>query len=1563
MYKFLLFVVYLKNRIKRCMKYAKIKYLSLFFALINGIINVETMKGVMIMIKLMNYTLPSGIALKMHMQNTKDGMIGIVNYKKRNINTISEEHLTLKEEDLVDGNNIDCVIGDNYQLLKSDTGEVIYDFHVDRTIFKDESILDIINDTDKRLVKFYFEDVLICQAKESPKTDDMFKNRNSFKGVLHSNGDLMIVRFTPLHEHSMYSIDDAINHVSAIAKKTEYYSALSDHGNMYATLKFNDAMKKLDKKPIFAFEGYIEDLDDDIILRQPRELNTDEEIKEYKQKHCNGRHILFIAKNMTGFHNLIKLTSAGHDFFYNKPHIRYDVLEKYSEGVICTSACMGGSLPKAIMKHDKKKVDEFIQEMIRIFGKDDFYLEIQRHETLEMLKPRMKGVPLSLDDMKKMNISYVTEEFLGEDLINEIIKNDTTGEYSTKEDFFEKMIKTYKNYVKTRWKFSVNSYIDFLCSLSPVIEKNKEKILKKFDFDITSDYNYEVDKKLVSDVKFYLEESEINNTILELSKEYGLKIVATTDAHYTNEEDLEIHELWLCRQNAKTNINSSWRRKYPGERYHIQTSDEMVSLFADIPEALDNTLEIAEKCNVSLDNDEYFLPKFPLPKGFKDEITYFKYLCRKGYDERFKGTDIYDSAEYRERLKFEIDTIERMGFPGYFLIVQDFIKWAQDDHVTDHVETYFPSTHYNLEEIPEFYKTKDFKIYIGPGRGSAAGSLVSYCLGITQVNPIQFDLLFERFLNPSRISMPDIDIDIDEELRNHVFNYTRVKYGEKNTSRIITFNTATPKNAVGIAQRLLDMDLSLKDEISETIPTAPKTSFKSTFKESVEFNELYKGNDKAKKCIDYAMKFEDFIVTTGQHACGFLITPTAVTDYVPQIYLKDTEGIPQLTTQWDKDECESMGVLKMDFLGLRTLSIIRHSLDQINEIRKSKGQNEIEIYDIPIFDKNIYKCISTGDTSGMFQIESPGMQDLMKRLYKDADSKNFNGAEGFDRLSAALALYRPGPMDEIDNYIKNMETGDVYYEDPRLEKRLKDTYGIIVYQEQAMLICRDLAGFSEGQADKVRKGMAKKIDSILREYREYFIYGSVDHNIKGCINNGISEESAISIWEKMEKFGRYAFNKSHSVAYAFVTAYSAWITNYYPVIYMAAVLTSFTGNKDKLQHYLNVAKNRKIELLQPDINLSGAHFTAEDDKIRIGLMGISGIGKTTAKIIAEREKNGMFKSYYDLIYRMMKAGAPLNKGNLEALIYSGALDSLEYNRQTKVEAIEMLSNLLSLFKPHYASGQMTLLDYIENNPRTKNLAIRDTYEKFKDIKLEKQKEMPKQKMLSLEKKHAGFYITEHPLDEYNAILDKELKITHIQEFLPEIIEDEYGNTEVRFSEKALRKHKVKIAGILSNVMTFYTKKDNKPLSVFTIEDSTGSVDAVIFDDNRKNYLDLIKDDSILIIEGVLQVRNEKTQMVVNSMMPIEEAQRSRGVERIVIRSEDDYKTFAKKFNQLMKILTAHKAPKGERGVTICLQNKKLYKNESGTKELSIRCKWSQQLQMEIQELFVDVSQESQRKRF
>ena len=452
MYKFLLFVVYLKNRIKRCMKYAKIKYLSLFFALINGIINVETMKGVMIMIKLMNYTLPSGIALKMHMQNTKDGMIGIVNYKKRNINTISEEHLTLKEEDLVDGNNIDCVIGDNYQLLKSDTGEVIYDFHVDRTIFKDESILDIINDTDKRLVKFYFEDVLICQAKASPKTDDMFKNRNSFKGVLHSNGDLMIVRFAPLHEHSMYSIDDAINHVSAIAKKTEYYSALSDHGNMYATLKFNDAMKKLDKKPIFAFEGYIEDLDDDIILRQPRELKTDEEIKEYKQKHCNGRHILFIAKNMTGFHNLIKLTSEGHDFFYNKPHIRYDVLEKYSEGVICTSACMGGSLPKAIMKHDKKKVDEFIQEMIRIFGKNDFYLEIQRHETLEMLKPRMKGIPLSLDDMKKMNISSVTEEFLGEDLINEIIKNDTTGEYTTKEDFFEKMLKTYKNYVKTRWK-------------------------------------------------------------------------------------------------------------------------------------------------------------------------------------------------------------------------------------------------------------------------------------------------------------------------------------------------------------------------------------------------------------------------------------------------------------------------------------------------------------------------------------------------------------------------------------------------------------------------------------------------------------------------------------------------------------------------------------------------------------------------------------------------------------------------------------------------------------------------------------------------------------------------------------------------------------------------------------------------------------------------------------------------------------------------------------------------------------------------------------------------------
>lgn len=1826
------------------------------------------------MIQLKKYTLPSGTELNIHIQKTKEGFDAKIMYNDNLVNKLNVDILHLQENEIVDGFDIECITNGFHLVRKSDK-TLIYDYSNEKTIFGKSTFIDIVYDKEIQKANFMFNDLLLCHANLSAESKKMFDRRDRFKGVLYKTGEVMIVRYASLHEHSTYSIDDAINTIESIAEYTEYYSALSDHGNMYGALKFNSAMQKFGKKPIFGFEGYIEDFDEDIKFYTNQEFESEEDKKEYQRKHCKGRHILFLAKNQTGFKNLIKLTTEGQEFKYNRPHLRYDILDKYHEGLICTTACFGGTLPKALLAKNDKLVKKYIEQMISWFGKDDFYIEIQRHETKDMITKRASETPIDIRDIRKMNIDFVSEKFLGKTIINEIISDlkDDDEDLKSPEAIIKYIQDNYKRYLKSVRSFNLNFYVDFICSQFPAIEKHRDEIVKKFNFVTDKKFhNYDIDKKLVTDVLYYFEEDYVNKKLIALAREYDLKIIATNDSHYSGKDDGLLHELWLCKQNKKT-MNSADHRQFPGEGYHLYSSDEMAELFKDMPEALDNTLEIAEKCNVSLKVDEYFLPDFPLPEGFNSQLEYFKHLCSKGFAERFKGTDKYRNKTYIDRMKFEIATIERMGFPSYFLIVQDFIKWSQDDKVAEHVETYFPKNHYNLDEIPDTYKAKDFKIYIGPGRGSAAGSLVAYCLGITQIDPIEFDLLFERFLNPSRISMPDIDTDIDDELRHYVFNYTRIKYGYENTSRIIAFSTAKPKAAVGIVQRNLDMPLDIKDKICDTIPNAPKTSFKSTMKESIEFNELYKNDEEAKKCIDYAMKLENLVTGITQHACfdedtlittdkglkkiseikcgdnvlthnnrfkpvvdvmvnesddiydicvnstlptrvtgnhpfytrksrdekphwknvknldygdligiainnneiipegnlpfdkedfwlflgrlvpncwatapyfycnkdkreyeytlvlfkelnikyshqecdnyhcfkledadeflnyfksfgnnifdkhlnkdilnlprnllkafvygftvacqqdtyalsvnnkelavgviqaiaksyhrycsvkvnshfttmlnnskvshseyrisysdfiqnrhnafyennylwvpfkskektslkkemynltvlddssyiangmivhncGFLITPTPVTDYIPQILLKDNQGIEQLTTQWDKDECEAMGCLKMDYLGLRTLSLIRHSLFYINKIRESQGNKPLDMYDIDIYDKKIYEYISTGDTGGVFQIESPGMKNLMVQLFKDCHSKSFTGKEGFNRLSAAIALYRPGPMDEIGNYLLNMANpDDIHYETPLLKKRLKETYGVIVYQEQAMLICRDLAGFSEGDADKVRKGMAKKVDSILSEYREYFIYGSVDKGIKGCINNGISEEVASSIWEKMEKFGSYAFNKSHSVAYAFLVAYTAWLACYYPNIYMSSLLTSFTNNSEKLQEYLNITKYRNINILPPDINNSFIEYTPDGSDIRIGLMGISGIGKITESIIEEREENGEFTGLFNVMERMTRRGKSLNKKNLEALIYSGTFDSFGLTRNTMINAIESYSEKLSFIKPAIMQGQMTLFDYVESNPRTKNIPqVREYYKGLRNVEIEMYAEIEKQTMLKLEREYAGIYITEHPLDEYSDILQKEHYI-NIEKFLPETSEDMDGNIIINFSEMAKRKKVVKVAGVMMNVETFYTKKDNKPLSVFTLEDTTGSIGCIVFNETRANCLELIESNTLVAIEGQLQIRDEKTQLVVRSIIPINSVGKQTGIEHVLIVLPDDELEMRSKFTKFTNIAKNYEAKDNDFKTKI---HYKLGTSPSAVvKVLNTRVKWCASLMAELSELFTDI---------
>lgn len=1506
--------------------------------------------------KLKNYNLPLNTDITIHIKNGKEGLDALILYNENQVNAFNAEKLNLLENEKVDGFNIECVI-DGYQLVKkesnsSTTKRVLFDFSDKKTIFGKSTFIDVIYERETNILYFKFKDIIISQGSLPEKLLSLFERRNQFIGILSDNGEVRLVRYAPLHEHSAYSIDDAINKISAIAEYSEYYAALSDHGNMYGTLKFNNAMQNKGKKPIFGFEGYIENFDKDIKFFTNESLDTEEKELEYKRKHCQRRHILFLAKNQEGFKNLIKLTTEGQLFKYSRPHIRYDILDKYHKGIVCTSACFGGTLPKALLAKNDELVHRYIEQMIKWFGKDDFYIEIQRHETKDMIMKRISEQEFSIDDLIKLNISYITEDFLGKELVNSLLK-EFKNDYNSINEILDFIYSNYKKYVKIRDAFSIDTYLEFICSLSQTFKKNKKELIKKFNFSPNLNWSKDIDKKLIADVIFYHEEEFVNKNLIALAKQYGLKIVATTDSHYTDPEDSYLHELWLCRQTKKMTINRPDRRRFPGEHYELMSSEQMVELFKDIPEALDNTLEIAEKCNVSLKVDEYFLPEFPLPEGFSTQLEYFKYLCSKGFAQRFKGTPKYRSKEYIDRMKFEIETIERMGFPSYFLIVQDFIKWAQDDHVADHVEDYFPKAYYNLDEIDDLYKAKDFQIYIGPGRGSAAGSLVAYCLGITQIDPIQFDLLFERFLNPSRISMPDIDTDIDDELRHHVFNYTRVKYGYDHTSRIVTFSTAQPKAAIGIIQRVMGLPIEMKDKIADTIPSAPKTTFASSMKESVEFAELYNSNQEARKIIDIAKKFEGLPTAVSQHACGFLITPTPVTDYIPQILLKDKQGIPQLTTQWDKDECEAMGCLKMDYLGLRTLSLIRHSLDYVNKIRTNNGETPMGIYDIPIFDKDVYKFISTGDTGGVFQIESGGMKNLMIQLYKDSASSKFTGEEGFNRLSAAIALYRPGPMDEIPNYIANMMNPEnIHYDTPQLKKRLADTYGIIVYQEQAMLICRDLAGFSEGQADKVRKGMAKKIDSILQEYREYFIYGSADKGIKGCINNGVNEDIAKTIWDKMEKFGRYAFNKSHSVAYAFLVAKTAWLAYYYPNIYMSALLTSFKNNADKLREYLNISKAKGISILPPDINMSDVDYTPEDKNIRIGLMGLKGIGSITSHIIEERNKNGEFKSIIDLITRMMKANHSLNKANLEALVYSGALDRFDGTREAKLKGIEKILNKLKLVSGAYSIGQMTLFDFVLENPRIpENHPIRKEYEVLRDIPIDDIAEMDKQFMLQKEKEVAGIYITEHPIESYKQILENE-GYTSIIKFLPETIEDIYGNTQIKFSNMALKKQSVKIAGVINEHNTYYTKKDSKPLSVFTVEDDTGIVECVCFDETRKNCVHLLEENNIIAIEGQLQVKDDKTQLIVRSIIPISQVGKKTGIDNVYVESPKDETEGRRLFKEfLTPVLNKYAAKEDDYETTV---HYILWNGKDHVMKTKVR--WCNSLMSELKSVFVVVEQ-------
>ncbi|HCS76166.1 MAG TPA: DNA polymerase III subunit alpha [Clostridiales bacterium] len=882
------------------------------------------------------------------------------------------------------------------------------------------------------------------------------------------------------------------------------------------------------------------------------------------------------------------------------------------------------------------------------------------------------------------------------------------------------------------------------------------------------DYYLEIQRHKIS------VEEKVNPQIIRLSRELGIRLVATTDSHYVNKEDSSIHLCHLCIGTKSTVDHPA--RKFNGTCYHLQTADEMEKRFNDIPEALDSTLEILYKCrNFKIETGNINTPKFEIPAPFTSDEEYFTHLCREGMKRRF-GSNI--SKEYQNRIDYEISVIKQMGYCGYFLIVQDFINWA-----------------------------KSHGVMVGPGRGSAAGSLAAYAMGITEIDPIKYGLLFERFLNPERVSYPDIDTDFSKAGRPKVIDYVRQKYGEASVSKIIDISCLRSRVVIRDVSRVLGFPPSFGDKISKAIPDDPKISLRGAMDNSQELQKMYQSNPDVQKVWNIALKLEGLPRGVSIHACGTIIAPSAVNNFLPQEIAKDRQtGERAWVTQYPGPQCEEMGLLKMDFLGLRTLDVISNTLELI---KKTTGKS-ITFSQIPINDPRSYQSLRLGKTDGVFQMESSGMTNLMKDMFYDVSDSDTpqKGNEYFERLIAAVALYRPGPMDEIPRYIENMKTGNITYDTPKLEQVLKNTYGVLVYQEQAMMTVRILAGFSKGQSDIIRKGMAKKKAEILDEYGEYFIHGSEEHdgkhpekqlNIAGCIKNGIPETTARIIWDKMKKFGAYAFNKSHACAYAVLGAKTAWLSTHYPVEFMASNLDSFIGNADKIHGYVRKCRQNKILILPPDINKSYSWFNIESKGIRFAMNAVKDVGDVCAvNIENEKEARGKFSSLSDFLYRMARY-QKINKKSIEALIYSGALDCFDGTRAGKISAIPAMDQMI-------ANVQKTDFDQV-------SLFGNSGTDRFEPISVPEKEEFDSIFLASREEEYLGI-IEHYPTIKYRKLLQRKHAVT-IERLL---------NT---------REKTYVFEGIVKNFRDIPFKTDpTKGIYVFVLEDETGSINCVIYRDRN-----------------------------------------------------------------------------------------------------------------------------------
>ncbi len=1067
--------------------------------------------------------------------------------------------------------------------------------------------------------------------------------------------------FVHLHVHSEYSLLDGMSRIKDLPVRAKELGmkaiAITDHGNMFGAVEFYKECKKNDIKPIIGCEVYVAPRS-----RFQKEPNID----------SGYNHLILLAKNKTGYQNLTKLVSLSYiDGFYYKPRIDLEILEKYSEGLVCLSACLAGSLSQAILKNDMEEAERIALWHKNIF-KGDYYIEIQ-HNGLQK---------------------------------------------------------------------------QVLC----------------------------------------------NQKLIELAKKLDIPLVATNDAHYLKKEDSYNHEILLCIQTGKK-ISDEDRMRFETDEFYIKSPEEMEDYFSSIPEAVENTVKIAEKCNYDFEFGVTKLPNYDVPEEFETHADYFKKLCYDGLKNRY-GENPTD--EVKERLEYEISVIEKMGYVDYFLIVWDFINYA-----------------------------KSVGIPVGPGRGSGAGSIAAYAIGITDIDPIKYNLIFERFLNPERISMPDFDVDFCYERRQEVIDYVARKYGSDHVSQIITFGTMSARMVIRDVGRVLDYPYSETDKLAKMVPMEIHITIKKALEQNPEFKEVYETDPQVRNLLEIAMGLEGLPRQASTHACGVVITKNPVDTYVP-LYVNDGN----ITTQYTMTLLEELGLLKMDFLGLRTLTVIS---DTIKLVKANRG---IDVkFDEDMSDPEVYKLWAEGKSVGIFQFESQGMTNFMKELKPDS----------LEDIIAGVSLYRPGPMDQIPRYIKGkLNPGHNEYTHPALEPILNVTYGCMVYQEQVMQIVRDLAGYSLGRADLVRRAMGKKKLDVMAKEREYFIHGQTDENgniiIPGCVRNGIDEQSANKIFDEMAEFAKYAFNKSHAAAYSVVSYRTAYLKVYYKEEFMAATLNSFLGNLDKVPVYIDECKRLNIEILKPNINESFTKFTVQNGKIRFGLGSIKNVGIAAINsIVEERQENGEFKSFHDFCERIKDKG--VNKKCIEGLIKAGCFDELGKTRATLLASFENILDTINQEGRNSLENQVTMFDFAIDNSDE----IKYNYTELKELE--------QRELLSMEKEMLGIYISGHPLDK---IRDEIKRKTNIDSLQIKSIQDEImENGKSKFSDG----QNVKYAGTITSIKKKYTKR-NTIMAFVTVEDLYGSIEIVVFDSVYSKCSNLLVNDSIIMVEGRLSLKEDEEPKIV-----------------------------------------------------------------------------------------------------